>query len=98
VAIIAVTGLARLAGELSAPAQLWSTDYGRDLMLKAALLCPILVLARRNRRLVASLADGWTPTTARLRAVARDVQMELTIAIAIVAVAALLVAQIPGRV
>jgi copper transport protein len=97
VVVIAVTGLARLAGELSSPAQLWSTGYGRDLMLKASLLLPILVLARRNRRLVAALADGLTPTAARLRAVARSVQMELAIAMAIITVAAVLVAQIPGR-
>ena len=97
VAIIAITGLARLTGELSSPTQLWSTGYGRDLMLKASLLLPILVLARRNRRFVAALADGLTPSAARLRAVARSVQMELAIAMGIVIVAALLVAQIPGR-
>jgi copper transport protein len=97
VAIISVTGLARMAGELSSPTQLWSTGYGRDLMLKASLLLPVLVLARRNRRLVAALADGLTPTAARLKAVARRVQMELAIGIGIIAVAAVLVAQIPGR-
>ena len=73
VVVIAVTGLARMAGELSSPEQLWTTGYGRDLMLKAALLPPVLLLARRNRRVVAALAGGWTPTAARLRAVARDV-------------------------
>ena len=97
VVVIAVTGLARMAGELSAPAQLLTTDYGRDLMLKASLLLPILVLARRNRRVVAALEGGLMPTAAGLRAVARSVRMELTIAMAIVTVAALLVAQIPGR-
>ena len=61
-------GLARMAGELSSPAQLWSTAYGRDLMLKASLLLPILVLARRNRRLVAAL--GRRPDPER-RAAAR---------------------------
>jgi hypothetical protein len=61
-------------------------------------MAPILVLARRNRRLVAALAGGGlTPTTARLRAAARSVQFELAIAMGIVAVAAVLVAQIPGR-
>jgi putative copper export protein len=98
VAIIAVTGLARMAGELSSPAQLWNTDYGRSLMLKASLLCPILVLALRNRRLVAAFANGVTPSAAKLRTVARDVRMELTIAAGIVIVAAVLVAQVPGRV
>jgi hypothetical protein len=43
------------------------------------------------------LADGWTPTAARLRTVARDVQLELAIAVGIVIVAATLVAQLPGQ-
>jgi copper transport protein len=98
VAIVAVTGLARLAGELSSPTQLWGTAYGRSVVLKVALLCPVLVLALRHRRLVAALAGAWTPSAARLRAVGRTVQMELTIAAAIITVAALLVAQIPGRI
>jgi copper transport protein len=97
VAVIALTGLARMAGELSSPAELWSTAYGRDLMLKTSLLLPMLVLARRNRRLVARLAGGLTPTAARLQAVARSVQVELTIGAGIIVVAALLVAEIPGR-
>jgi copper transport protein len=97
VVVIAVTGLARLAGELSSPTQLWSTAYGRSVVLKGALLCPVLVLALRHRRLVAALAGGLTLSAARLRAVGRTVQMELTIAAAIIAVAAVLVAQIPGR-
>jgi copper transport protein len=97
VAVIAVTGLARMAGELSSVTQLWGTGYGRDLMLKASLLAPILILARRNRRMVAALAGGLAPSAARLRTVARSVQMELTIAIGIITLAAILVAQIPGR-
>jgi copper transport protein len=97
VVVIAVTGLARLAGELSSPVQLLTTSYGRDLMLKTSLLAPVLVLARRNRRLVAALAGGWTPTAARLRSVARSVQLELAIAMSIILVAAILVVQIPGR-
>jgi copper transport protein len=97
VAAIAVTGLIRMAGELTTPAQLFTTGYGRDLMLKAALLAPILVLARRNRAMVAAMAGGLVPTAARLRAVARSVQMELMIAIGIITLAALLVAQVPGR-
>jgi putative copper export protein len=86
-----------MAGELSAPAQLWSSGYGRNLALKAALLVPILMLAARNRRLVRPLADGATPTASRLRAVARNVRTELVIGMGIVILAALLVAEIPGR-
>jgi copper transport protein len=97
VAIIVVTGLARLAGELSSATQLWSTAYGQSVVLKAALLGPVLVLALRHRRVVATLAGAAAPSAARLRAVGRTVQMELTLAAGIIAVAALLVAQIPGR-
>ena len=97
VAVIAVTGLARLVGELDSPAQLLTTGYGRDLMLKASLLAPILVLARRNRQMVAALAGGLTPTAARLRTVARSVQIELGIGMGIIIIAAILVAQFPGR-
>jgi len=95
--VIALTGLARMAGELSSPVELWSTAYGRDLLLKTSLLLPVLVLARRNRQLVARLAGGLTPTAARLRSVARSVQLELTIGVGVVVVAALLVAEVPGR-
>jgi putative copper export protein len=97
VVAIAVTGLARATGELSAPVQLFTTGYGRSLMLKASLVAPILVLARRHRALASRLAGGWTPSAARLRAVARTVQAELAIAMCIVVVAAVLVAQVPGR-
>jgi copper transport protein len=98
VVVISVTGLMRMLGELDSVAQLWSTGYGRDLMLKASLLLPILVIARRNRRMVAAIAGGLTPTAARLRTVARSVQMELMIAAGIILLAAILVAQVPGRV
>ena len=95
--IISVTGIARMLGELSSPVQLWDTGYGRDLMLKASLLLPILLIARRNRQFVAALGNGLTPTAARLRSVARSVQMELAIAMGIITIAAILVAQFPGR-
>jgi copper transport protein len=97
VVVIAITGLARAVGELSAPVQLVTTGYGRSLPLKTSLLVPILVLARRNRNAAARLAGGIAPTAARLRAVARRVEMELAIAMGIVVVAAILVAQVPGR-
>jgi len=98
VVVISVTGLARMLGELGSPTELVTTGYGRDLMLKASLLAPILILARRNRQFVAALAGGVTPTAARLAAVARSVRMELMIAGGIISLAALLVAQVPGRV
>jgi copper transport protein len=97
VVAICVTGVARAAGELSSPAQLFTTGYGRSLVLKSSLLAPIIVLARRNRAVVAALSRGRGPSAARMGAVARRVQMELAIAMSIVVVAAILVAQVPGR-
>jgi copper transport protein len=97
VAVIAATGIARAAAELASPEQLMTTGYGRSLLLKASLLAPILVLAQRNRRLIARLAGGAVPSVARLRTAARSVQAELAIVMGIVIVAAVLVAQVPGR-
>jgi putative copper export protein len=97
VVAIAVTGLVRAAGELSSLVELVTTGYGRSLLLKSALLVPILVLARRNRAVVGRIASGVAPTAARLRAVARRAQMELAIAMGVIVVAAVLVAQVPGR-
>jgi copper transport protein len=94
---IGVTGIARAAGELSAPGQLFTTGYGRSLLLKSSLLVPVLVLARRNRDAVGALSRGRAPTAARLRAIVRRVEMELAIASSIILVAAILVAQVPGR-
>jgi copper transport protein len=97
IVVIGVTGVVRATGELSSPLQLMTTGYGRSLMLKASLLAPILVLARRNRRVIGAFAGGLKPTPARLRAIARTVQVELAMAMAILVVAAILVAQVPGR-
>jgi copper transport protein len=94
---IGVTGIARAAGELSAPAQLFTTGYGRSLVLKSSLLVPILVLGRRNRAAVTALSRGRAPSAIRIHAIARRVQMEVAIATSIVLVAAILVAQVPGR-
>ncbi len=88
VGVIVLTGLLRLAGELSAVGDLWRTGYGLSVALKLALLCPIAFLALRNRR---AIGGGV------VRALRRDVRMELAIGLNIVVIAALLVAQIPGR-
>jgi copper transport protein len=97
VAVIAATGLARAAGELAAPSDLWATPYGRTLILKTLLLAPVAVLAIRHRRAIAALAVCGRPARARLRRVARDLRAELAVAMTIVLVAAVLVGQLPGR-
>jgi putative copper export protein len=97
VALVAVTGVIRALGELGGPAQLCATPYGRSLLLKSALLAPVAVLALRHRRAIAGLARGGRPAGAGLRRIARDVRVELVLAAGIVLVAAVLVAQVPGR-
>jgi copper transport protein len=97
VAVIAATGLARAVGELGGPAQLWATPYGRNLLLKSVLLAPVAALALRNRGAITRLARGGRPTAPVLRAVWRDVRLELVLAAGIVLVASVLVAQVPGR-
>ena len=97
VGVAIATGVLRAAGELSDPAQLWDTSYGRSIIYKVLLLCPIAVLALRNRRVVTALRGVRVPTAATLRVVRRGVAMELTLTLAVVVVASILVAQVPGR-
>lgn len=101
VALIAVgvaiaTGVVRSVGELSDPAELWETAYGRSIVIKLALLVPIGAIALYNRRIVAALARVPRPNAATLRRVRRTASAELALSIVVVAVATLLVAQVPG--
>jgi copper transport protein len=95
--VIATSGLARAAGELAAPSELWATPYGRSLVLKTLLLAPIAVLALRHRRAIAAVAVGGRPGRALLHGLSRELRAELAVAMTIVLVAAVLVAQVPGR-
>lgn len=91
-----LTGLVRTFGELEDPAELWQTAYGRSILIKLAILVPLGVIALYNRRIVAALervARPNGPTVALLR---RTVGMEVVLSLAIIAVATLLVAQVPG--
>jgi copper transport protein len=81
VGVAVATGALRALAELGAVRQLWDTAYGRSILIKVALLAAALTLATRTR----------TRTTPRL------VRAELALTLAIVAVASLLVAQVPGR-
>jgi copper transport protein len=96
--VVALTGTIRTVGQISDPAQLWETDYGQSILLKLGLLLLIAPIALRNRRITNTLVMRGTPNRAALLSVRRAVGVELVAALAIVAVAALLVAQVPGRV
>ncbi len=98
VGALIATGVIRTLGELSSPAQLWSTTYGVLILIKVGLLAIAGIIALRNRRITHALERHTTPHQAALRTVRNAALVEITVAIAIVVVAALLVAEIPGRV
>lgn len=89
VLVLAAGGLARALIELSAPAQLWETSYGRTLLVKSGLLAALLGLGALNRRaLLPRLAAG---------VLRRSVFAELALLAAVVAAVALLTDLRPGR-
>jgi copper transport protein len=101
VALIAVglavlTGVVRSLGELDDPAELWETAYGRSILLKIGLLIPIAALAFYNRRVLEALRRVPRPNLPTMRLVRRTAASELALALAVVVIASLLVAQVPG--
>ena len=89
VGVIAATGLIRALSELSAISQLWSSGYGRAIMVKSGLLLVVVALGWINRsRLVPAL---------RLAALRRNVAGELVLLAGIVIAVAFLTDLAPGR-
>jgi copper transport protein len=87
VCALAASGLGRALTELSSVSQVWSTSYGRTLIVKSALLLPLLVLGWVNRtRLLGALA--------RLR---RSASLEIVLLAGVVTAVAVLVQLRPGR-
>jgi len=76
---------------------LWETAYGRLVLVKAALLVPILVLAAWNHRRAVPRLEAGIASAAERRRFLRNVAAELGIVIAVVAVTAILVAEPPPR-
>ena len=95
VGIAVVTGVLRAVGELSTPSDLWTTGYGRSILIKLALLAPIAFLGLRNRRISAAMSRLERPSLAALAVGRRSATVELVVSLAIVVVASLLVAQVP---
>ena len=89
VVVIAVTGLVRAFSELSAFSQLWSSGYGRALLIKSGLLLAVVVLGWLNRsRLLPRL---------RFAALRRNVAVELALLAGVVIAVAFLTDLAPGR-
>lgn len=98
VAAVVATGLVRSVGQLDDPAQLWQTAFGRSILFKIGLLALAGGLALRNRKVVTSVNALGAPRAAALRSVRRAAAAEFVLGLGIVLIAALLVAQVPGRV
>ena len=98
VGVAVLTGVFRSFAELSDPAELWQTDYGRSILYKVALLVPIAVIALYNRRIVEALTRVKSPNGPTLRLVRRTAGTELALSLVIVLIATVLAAQVPGGV
>ena len=87
VIVLGLTGLGRALTELSAFSQIWSTSYGRALIVKTALFVPLFGVGWLNRALLAG-------AFARLR---RSVLIEVAAITAIVVVVSVLTDLRPGK-
>jgi copper transport protein len=86
VAVLALSGLGRALTELHSISQLWSTSYGRTLIVKTAIFVPLLGLGWLNRTL---LLDAFK----RLR---RSAMLESVLLLAIVVAVGVLTELRPG--
>ena len=86
VALIALTGLGRAVVELNAVSQLWSTGYGRTIVLKSVLLVGLVLLGWLSRRGI----------DAR-QSLLRTVTAELVVLALVVGAVGVLTALRPGR-
>jgi copper transport protein len=87
VSVLALTGLGRALTELSAVSQVWSTSYGRTLIVKTALFAPLVGLGWLNRSV---LIDAFS----RLR---RSAAAEVTLLCGVVIAVAVLTELRPGK-
>jgi copper transport protein len=93
VALIAATGLVRVLSELSAVSQLWTSGYGRALLVKTGLLAALVGIGWVNRsRLVPSVLRTGVRDALR-----RNVVVELALLAGIVTAVAFLTDLAPGR-
>jgi copper transport protein len=89
VVVLAATGVIRALAELDSVSQIWSTGYGRVLVLKTALLTALVAIGWVNRyRLVPQNA---------VAALRRSTSVELALFVVLVAAVALLTDLRPGR-
>ena len=86
VVVLATSGIGRSLSELDSVSQVWSTSYGRVLIVKTALFLPLLGVGRLNRTLLTAGAVRLT----------RLVRLELAVLVLILAAVGLLTDLRPG--
>ena len=96
--VVVATGVLNAVLDLASVSDLWRIRYGQLIVVKVALLAVALVLAARHRWTVPRrLALAGDASVAAARSFDRSALVELVALVAAVAVAAGLVALIPGR-
>lgn len=97
VALLVTAGVVSGLSEVHSVSALWNTTYGRLLLVKIALLVPLLVLgAFNNRRSVPALRSANASATARRRFL-QVAAVELVLMAVIVGVTAALIAERPAK-
>lgn len=91
VAIIAASGVTRAFGELDSVSHVWTTSYGRWLVVKSALLMSLIAFGWANRYRLIPSATG---SMSRLR---RNVFAELGLFVGLIAAVAFLTQTRPDR-
>ncbi len=97
VAVLVVTGIVSAFLEIRSWSALWETTYGQLVLVKVAILVPLLALGAYNNRVSVPRLRAGSPAPAGRRAFARAIGTELALLLVIVGVTTALVAEPPGK-
>ncbi len=99
VVVLVLTGVANAVVQIGGVPALVGTAYGRLLLVKLAILLPILLLGALNRRVLIPRLSGEALSVGRpaMRLLARGVFLESALALALLAMVALMGVTPPGR-
>jgi copper transport protein len=97
VAVLISAGAINAYEELDSWSELWETTYGRLLLVKLALVVPLLALGVYNNRYSVPQLRSAASSPAERRRFLRTAAGELALIVGVVAVTAALVSEPPGR-